>query len=45
MQFETDTNVKLEKSKNINGGQFIITENDYVVNILQVSEMKVVQLT
>lgn len=44
MQFETDTNVKLEKPQYINGGKFIVTENEYVINVQQVKEMKVVQL-
>lgn len=36
MQFETDTNVKLEQPQYINGGKFIVTENEYVINLLQV---------
>lgn len=34
MQFETDTNVKAAKSQYINVGQIIVTENDYVINML-----------
>lgn len=44
MQFETDTNVNSAEPQYINGGQFIITENEYVINVLQVKEMNVVQL-
>jgi len=44
MQFETDTNVKLAEPQYISGGEFIVTENEYVINIKQVKEIKVVQL-
>lgn len=44
MQIETDTNVKLAEPQYINGGQFIFTENEYVINVLQVKEMNVAQL-
>ena len=42
MQFETDTNVKLTEPQYINGGRFIVTENEYVINVQQVHEMNVV---
>ena len=44
MQFETDTNVKSVEPQYINGGEFIVTENEYVINVNQVKEMKIVQL-
>lgn len=43
IHFETDTNLNLAEPQSINGGQFIVTENDHVINLLQVEEMKVVQ--
>jgi len=42
--FETDTNLKLEVPQYINGGQFIITENEYVINTNQVKEINMIQL-
>jgi hypothetical protein len=44
MQFETDTNVKSAEPLYINGGEFIVTENEYMINIKQVKEVRVVQL-
>jgi len=44
MQFETDTNVKLAEPLYINGGEFIVTEDEYVINVTQVKEIKVVQM-
>ena len=44
MQFETDTNVKSAEPLYINGGEFIVTENEFVININHVKERKVVQL-
>lgn len=44
MQFETNTNVKSAEPQYINGGEFIVTENEYVINVQQVKEMNVVEI-
>ncbi|MCM3454473.1 hypothetical protein M3685_11005 [Heyndrickxia oleronia] len=44
MQFETDTNVKMTQPVEINGGRFIITENEKLINVNYIKEMNVVEL-
>jgi hypothetical protein len=35
-QFETNTNVLMQQPVHINGGEFIITENNYAINLLHI---------
>lgn len=44
LQFETDTNVRITSPVLINGGRFIVTENQYVVNVDQIKKMEVKDL-
>ncbi|GIN38473.1 hypothetical protein [Heyndrickxia oleronia] len=44
MQFETDTNVKMAQPVEINGGRFIITENEKLINVDYIKELNVVEL-
>ncbi|WP_100401036.1 hypothetical protein [Bacillus sp. FJAT-44742] len=44
LQFETDTDIKKATTQRINGGYFIVTENDYILNPMHIKEMNVVKL-
>jgi hypothetical protein len=44
MQFETDTNVKMAQPVEINGGRFIITENEKLINVDYIKDLNVVEL-
>lgn len=44
MQFETDTNVKMVMPQYINGGRFIVTENQYVINADEIKKLDIVAL-
>ncbi len=36
VQFDTNTNVLMQQPVHINDGEFIITENNYVINLLHI---------
>lgn len=44
MQFETNTNVLLQKPVHINGAQMITTEEQYIFNMAQVEKLEVVEI-
>lgn len=39
--FETDTDLRKAKKDKINGGTFVVTENQYTINISQLKSIKV----
>lgn len=44
LQFETDSNVKLLQPQIIDGARFIVTENEYVVNLDQVEKLEMIEM-
>ncbi|WP_144461796.1 hypothetical protein [Siminovitchia fortis] len=44
IQFETNTNIKMQMPINIGGGKFIITEEEHVINVDHIKELDIVQL-
>lgn len=43
-EIATNTNVLKQKAKHINGGEFIITKEHNIINLLQVEKMEVLEV-
>lgn len=41
LRFETDSNVNKLRPQTIDGERFIVTENDYAINVSHVDDLKI----